>query len=41
MAIAVTLYYTGQDGSALAFAREMEASGLVSRIRAQTFLQSR
>lgn len=35
MAITVNLRYTGKDGSALAFAREMRDSGTVSKIRAE------
>lgn len=33
--ITVHLYYTGQNGSAQAFAREMEASGIAAAIRAE------
>ena len=33
--ITVNLYYTGKDGSARAFAKEMEESGTASRIRAE------
>ena len=35
MSIAVNIYYTGQNGSARAFAREMTQSGVVSAIRAE------
>lgn len=35
MAITMNLYYTGTDGSALAFAREMESSGTANAIRAR------
>ena len=35
MGITVNIYYTGQNGSARAFAREMLESGLVDRIRAE------
>ena len=33
--ITVNLYYTGKDGAARAFAREMETSGTVAAIRAE------
>ena len=33
MAITVNLYYTGTNGSAKAFAKEMMNSGVVDRIR--------
>ena len=33
--ISVNLYYTGKDGSARAFAQEMEASGIAADIRAE------
>ena len=33
--ITVHLYYTGQNGSAQAFAREMESSGIAEAIRAE------
>jgi len=33
--ITVNLYYKGTNGDALAFAREMEASGIVDAIRAE------
>lgn len=33
--ITVHLYYTGQNGSAQAFAREMESSGIAAAIRAE------
>ena len=33
--ITVNLYYTGKDGAARAFAREMEASGTAAAIRAE------
>ena len=35
MAIAANIYYKGQNGSAGDFAREMTASGVVDRIRAE------
>lgn len=35
MSITVNLYYTGKNKSALAFAREMEESGIADRIRAE------
>ena len=35
MSITVNIYYTGRDGSARAFAREMVSSGLVERVRAE------
>ncbi len=35
MAITVNLRYTGKEGSALRFAREMTESGTVARIRAE------
>ena len=35
MSITVHLFYHGQNGSALAFAREMEASGLAEAIRGE------
>lgn len=35
MAITVNLRYTGKDGSALAFVREMTDSGTVDKIRAE------
>lgn len=35
MSITVNLYYTGKDGSARAFAEEMEASGTADGIRAE------
>ena len=35
MSLTIHLYYTGREGSARAFAREMTESGLVERIRAQ------
>lgn len=35
MGITIHLYYTGRDGSALRFAREMEASGAADQIRAE------
>lgn len=35
MAIVVNLYYTGRDGSARAFAAEMESAGVADRIRAE------
>ena len=35
MSITVNLYYHGQDGSARAFAEEMEQSGLADEIRAE------
>ncbi|HEM6136669.1 TPA: antibiotic biosynthesis monooxygenase [Streptococcus suis] len=33
--ITIHLYYTGKNGSALAFAQEMETSGIADRIRKQ------
>lgn len=33
MAITVNLYYTGKDGSAVKFAKEMVSSGTVEKIR--------
>ena len=35
MSITVNLYYTGENGSALKFAREMEGSGTAAAIRAE------
>ena len=35
MGIVVNLYYTGQNGSALQFAREMEERGIAAKIRAE------
>lgn len=35
MSITVNIIYTGKDGSAKAFAREMTERGIVDRIRAQ------
>lgn len=35
MSLTVNIYYTGENGSARAFAHEMAASGLVERIRAE------
>ncbi len=35
MSITVNLYYTGKNGRALKFAREMEESGTASAIRAE------
>ncbi len=35
MAITVNLYYTGKNGSALAFAKEMKESGVVADIKAE------
>lgn len=35
MSIMMNLYYTGTDGAARAFAREMESSGTADRIRAE------
>jgi hypothetical protein len=32
--ITINLYYTGRDGSAKAFAEEMESSGIAGAIRA-------
>ena len=34
MSISVNLYYHGQNGSALKFAREMEETGIADAIRA-------
>lgn len=36
MAITVNIYYTGKNGSARKFVREMIASGIVDEIRAET-----
>lgn len=33
MSITVNLYYTGENGNALKFAREMESSGTADAIR--------
>ena len=33
--ITVNLYYTGKDGSAKAFADEMESSGIADQIRSE------
>ncbi len=33
MSITINIYYTGKDGSARAFAREMTESGIVRKIR--------
>lgn len=35
MAIMVNIYYTGKDGNAVKFAKEMTESGIVSQIRAE------
>ncbi len=35
MSITMNLYYTGRNGAALAFAREMEESGIAAAIRAE------
>lgn len=35
MAVTVNIYYTGKDGSAREFAREMAETGVVERIRAE------
>lgn len=35
MAITVNIYYTGKNGSAVRFAREMTESGIVSEIRSK------
>lgn len=35
MAIVMNLYYTGENGSARAFAEEMEKSGIAAAIRAE------
>ncbi|MDE5582106.1 MAG: antibiotic biosynthesis monooxygenase [Ruminococcus sp.] len=35
MAVTVNIYYTGTDGGAVGFAREMTESGIVSDIRAE------
>lgn len=35
VSIVVNIYYTGKNGSAQKFAREMESSGIVDRIRAE------
>ena len=36
MAITINIYYTGENGSAKAFAEEMVDSGIVNEIRAET-----
>ena len=33
MSLTINLYYTGKNGSAQAFAKEMEESGLAQQIR--------
>lgn len=35
MAITINIYYTGKDGNAKAFAKEMVSSGIVQDIRAE------
>ena len=35
MSITINLYYTGKNGSAKAFAEEMEKSGIADRIRSE------
>lgn len=35
MSITVNIYYTGKNGNAAAFAKEMEQSGIAGRIRAE------
>lgn len=35
MSLTVNIYYTGKNGSAKEFAREMTENGLVSKIRAE------
>lgn len=35
MSITINLYYTGKNGSAKAFAEEMEKSGIANRIRSE------
>lgn len=35
MSITINIYYTGKNGSAAAFAEEMERSGIADRIRAE------
>lgn len=35
MAVTINIYYTGRDGSARDFAREMMQTGVVARIRAE------
>lgn len=35
MSITVNLYYTGKNGSAIEFAREMVASGIVEAVRSE------
>ena len=37
MSITVNLYYRGENGSARAFAREMEEGGTADKIRAENF----
>ena len=39
MSITINLYYTGKNGSARAFAKEMTESGLVQRVRAEAGCQ--
>ena len=38
MSITVNLYYTGENGNALKFAREMESSGTADAIRREYFI---
>jgi hypothetical protein len=38
MAITVNIYYSGKDGNAEKFAREMTASGVVADIRAENVM---
>lgn len=35
MSITIHLYYTGKNGNAVKFAKEMEASGIAAKIRAE------
>ena len=35
MSITINIYYTGKNGSAIAFAKEMTESGVVQRVRAE------
>lgn len=35
MSVTINIYYTGRNGSAAAFAKEMEHSGIADRVRAE------
>jgi len=35
MSITINIYYTGENGNAMKFAKEMEQSGIADRIRAE------